>query len=383
MARSKEDIISEMVDSGLFSDEEIKNAVKSSKSLETIKSIDILPSIVSGAKKIYEGTTETLMPPKNIESLKRLMDVRAGQYGLSRTAQKAGEYLSKAAEKAVMSEKTPKAVKLLYKYRPGDLTPSSFQEQIGSVPIAEGISGIVGKAITPVLKPIGRGVSSLLERTSGLSYKTPGILKEVYRDPSLFLAGGTEKVKPIYTEAKKAAGKITGLIGEEGHPSLIRNVQTVRKALSLAKEGKLNPSEAQVARRAVDALGESGSYEIESVKNLRDYFDKIAKSSEQLKAADVAYSRAKKAEALREVFPVSKGGGTSIMKLVTGLGAAKFLNPAGIVLDALLLSPAVQGIASIGAGTVYRALGSTPSSVVLGNLIRESMKRRSNNRGNK
>lgn len=383
MARSRQEVISEMVDSGLFSDDEIRSAVKKQSAppaAEPVTLQNLAAMGTKGASAIAGGMAESAMPPLNANQLSRLMNINAGQYGISRTLQGAGEGVSQAADAAAKNlGSSPKelALKLINKYRPIELTPSSAQQFIGTAPISEAGATVAGKVLNPVLSRLGRGVANVAERTSGLTYKTPGVLSEAFNDAGLQTAPGIEEVRPIYKAAKAAAGDIKGLVGSEKAPMLPPHKEIIEKALRLAKKGNLSPAGAQTARMSVDAI--SDSYPDEAVKNMRSYFDRIAKSNQGLAAADVAYPRAIKADALREAFPVNKGGGTSIMKLVTGLGATKFLGPAGIAVDAALLSPAVQGGIATGAGIASRAIGSTPAAITIGDLIREALLRRRQN----
>jgi hypothetical protein len=368
------------------------------------KGVDLIkqsPSSISSiVGKVGRATGETLMPPTSTESLNRLMNIRAGQFGVSRGLQSVGQRVTNAVDAA--APQAPSFLQFLNKIRPGTLTPSSAQEQIGSNAATEGALAGLSPIVSPIASKFGRGVGNVLERTSGSVYKTPGVLRSAFNDPSLFTAPGVEEVRPVYKAAKAAAGDLENLLGNEGtvahkakvtfenlFPSLPKTVQEaeltpnlidhrriVTKALKLAKTGKINPAEAQTARMSVDALNDSGAYSNESINGLRGFFDKLAKSDNGIKAGDIAYQRAIKADALREAFPVNKGGGTSIAKLVPSLLATKLLNPAGIALDAMMFSPAVQGLAATGAGIGTRAMTQQGGSAVVLNSMREALKKR-------
>lgn len=382
MPRSRQDVISEMVDSGLFTDDEIRSSVKgnSDKSSLAEKASATVKDLASiggnGLTALATGMAQSGRPPMSLNELKALASPAPGtSYGILKTLQNAGENVTGAANSAVQN--LPPLVQKAYAMRPGDLTPSSAAAQIGSGALAEGVTTLLAPLAKTVLSPLGRGIANTLERTSGLTYKTPGVLREAFADSGLQSAPGIAEVRPAYKAAKAAAGSIDGLVGSESSPILTPHMDIINKSLELAKEGKLSPAAAQTARMSLDAVKDS--FPDEAVKNMRSFFDKTVKSSEGLAAADKAFSRAIKADALREAFPVNKGGGTSIMKLVTGVGATKFLGPAGIAADAALLSPAVQGAMATGAGIASRNLPAPLLTLLTSKALREASQRRKSN----
>ena len=105
-----------------------------------------------------------------------------------------------------------------------------------------------------------------------------------------------------------------------------------------------------MARRALDEAKKSmPSY---SYRETRQLFDKIAKTIS--KEADAAFTKAVKTDAIRNLFPTNKSGGTSIFKSVLG-------SIAGLV-PLAAMSPVVQGAVATGIGAASRVLSANAAA---------------------
>lgn len=216
-------------------------------------------------------------------------------------------------------------------------------------------AGPVIKGLGTPVKYIGKKAASAIE---GYQNIPKGTLAEAYRDPSVYLDKGAAVAGKAYREAKEAAGVgKEGLFGEIKNLKDVSNIKlesVVNRALELAKDGKLNPSSAQSARKAVDEMYRSKAYSKEAVLELRQFFDSIVKGDAGLAKADIAYQRAIKADALRQLFPLNKGGGGSPFRIFASNGLAK-IPIVGKPLAFVTGSPALAGVTSAGAGMIGRS----------------------------
>lgn len=222
---------------------------------------------------------------------------------------------------------------------------------------------IVASAIGPILKSVGTPTKFLGKKVAsaieGYQNTPKGTLAEAYRDPSIYLDKGAAVAGKTYREAKLAAGGnsegLFGKITDLKNVSKIKLENVVDRALELAKEGKLNPASAQSARKAVDEMYKSKSYSKEAVLELRQFFDSIVKGDAGLAKADIAYQRAIKADALRQIFPLNKGGGGSPFRIFSSsnLSGIPFI---GKPLAFISGSPAIAGLTAAGAGDAARTL---------------------------
>lgn len=223
-------------------------------------------------------------------------------------------------------------------------------------PEAIATSGLLGagKIIAPAARAAGRSIAGMAESTSGLSYKTPGVLVEAANDPTLLFGKGRQAAKAIYQGLKNEA---------QISPDLARISQPrafIRKALQFADDGSLTPDEALEARKALDTLGDKVP-DIFRVKTRR-IFDAIAKG--KFAEADKAYARAVKSEALRQFFSLNKTGTPSIVK-----GGIQTVLPPTLP----LFSPLAQGIIATGVGAGRRALApiirNSRSGALVGSIL--------------
>ena len=212
------------------------------------------------------------------------------------------------------------------------------------------------KLAAPAVRALGRGLGSQLEEASGIAPKAKGALQAVFNDPNLLTEKGVEEAGQTYNAAKEAAGSTARLTTEltKTLGKIPDNNEVVSKAMELAEAKDLNPSEAQLARKAVDAMWKSKQYPKEVIDSMRTLFDNIAKSDQGISAADSLYARAVKASVLRNFLPQNKYGGTSAFKTLLLLFGGG--NPLKTVADVTLFSPAVQGGASAALGGAARQI---------------------------
>ena len=218
-------------------------------------------------------------------------------------------------------------------------------------------TGVLGgaKMAAPLVKAAGRQIAKGAEAISGLEYKTPGILTQAANDSSLIFAPGTKKAGEKFAEIMDKS-KIRPSFGRATNPGEI-----IQEAMKAADDGSLTPQEAVIARQTLDSIKKTVPRF--AFNNMRDVFDSVAKTIS--KEADAAFSRGVKADALRNLFPQNKLGGTSIAKSalgsIAGVGPLVAMSPMaqGVVatLMGLARGPAGALISSpIGAGTTIGAL---------------------------
>lgn len=199
-----------------------------------------------------------------------------------------------------------------------------------------------GGALKAAKKPIGaagRFIGKTLESTSGLGYKTPGVLGEVVKRPSLLFGKGKAAAGAVYKSLKDDAA-----IRPEFKDVLLSNRSYVRRALGFIGKGeKITPDEALEARKAVDSLGDTIPDIVR--KTTRNVFDLIAKK--KYAKADKVFSDAVKSEAVRNFWSVNKSGSPSIVKIATGS-----LFPPALP----FLSPLIQGTGAAAIGVGKKAI---------------------------
>lgn len=192
------------------------------------------------------------------------------------------------------------------------------------------------KAAAPLLKIAGRAIARGAESISGLEYKTPGILAEAAANPKLLFSPGKESV--VYEAAKEAGGKV-----RESLSQIPEKIKMVKESLKLADKGTLNATEALEARKELYSIKKTVS---------KEYFRKATEKLNEVAKpvfgkADEAYKQGVKADALRMLLPVNKGGGTSIAK--SALGTFAGVGPMAA------MSPLVQGGIATGVGAAAKA----------------------------
>jgi len=227
------------------------------------------------------------------------------------------------------------------------------------------------QAAAPLFKSAARGLGSQLESASG---SMPGSLEAAYKDPSLIFSPGKEAAKPLYEAAQQELPQGANLFNDMWKPEDI-----VSKAQEyISQGGKLEPSEALQARKAVDSLLKSKRYVKDTLMGLRDTFDEMAKSSENIAQADPLFKRGLMASSLRNILPQNKYGGTSAFKMAIGpalTGIGSIGGPGGAATGAALaggvLSPAIQGAAATGAGLVSKAISPLVNNPAVGVALQQ------------
>ena len=314
MPRSKEEIISEMVDSGLFSDEEIRQSTRQKSS----------PGIL-------KQSFEALAIPERLS--------RQGLGMLAKTIPGVEPTGNLARDIALNVPKV--AAETLAEAAPGFISR-------GQILTAGGLK--FAKGVAPVIKGAAKGIAKGAEAISGLEYKTPRILSEIAAKPGILFGPGARKVGAKYAEAMNKAN-IRPSFGRATSPK-----ELLDDALKAADEKTLTPEEALIARQTLDGIKKSiPRY---SYHQMRETFDNIAKTI--TKEADSAFRKAIKSDAIRNIFAQNKLGGSSIAKLTLGSLAGSGIGYAGGgglgVIPLMAMSPIVQGSLAAGAGIGARGL---------------------------
>ena len=370
MARSREEIISEMVDSGLFSDDEIRQAAQQATSQNTSQN-----GLFGTNVPKPTGVWDALSAPEKLS-----------REGLTKIAEAVPAYEPQG--KPGLASKTLKALLPIS----GVLPQGQVQDVLMNVPkvgaeaTAEIAPGFISRAslltagaskaaqgLAPLARPVLRAIGKQGEELSGIAPKAEGALEAAYKDPTL-----------IFAKGKKAAGAAyeAGKAELEQGANVFKGMYKPEEILDTAKEyigkgGTLEPAEALMARKAIDSLLKSGRYVKDELLALRNTVDGMAKASSNISAGDVTYQRGMKAEALRNFFPQNKYGGSSGFKtaLATAMGQ---MGPVGKAVMAPLFSPITQGTLATGAGMLAR--GATPANALALSAALQFRKRKSNAR---
>ena len=302
MARSREEIVSEMVDSGLFSDDEIRQAVGQQAKPQGLAG-KAWGSLAVPEKMSREGLQMIAqsIPEQPIQSQSTPLNVIGGlpRFAVDTMAEAAPSFISR-----------------------------------GSIVTAGLLKGL--KSAARPLKAIGRSVARGAESISGLEYKTPGVLLQAAKDPTLISAEGTKKAGALFKDLIEKGRIRESFSKASGHKEILDD------AMKAINDGSLTPEEALIARQSLDAIKKTMPRF--SFQKMRDAFDAVAKTKSA--QADAAFSRGVKADALRMLLPVNKGGGTSIAK--STLGTIAGAGPLA------LMSPLVQGVAATVIGATSR-----------------------------
>lgn len=192
------------------------------------------------------------------------------------------------------------------------------------------------KAAAPAIKAVGGAIGKGAESLSGLEYKTPGVLAEAFKDPTLIFGKGKKAVGEAYQAAKAATEEMRPIFSQA-----TSHKDVIDAGLKYAKVGTLNPAEALASRQSLDAMRKT--IPKASFENLRKIFDKIAKPI--FEDPDSQFARAIRSEALRLIAPQNKLGGASTAKIAMGTFLPKMLG---------VSSPVVQGATASGLGTAAK-----------------------------
>ena len=225
----------------------------------------------------------------------------------------------------------------------------------GSLVTAGALKGL--QVARPVTSAIGKFIGKTAESTSGLGYKTPGVLAEAVRRPSLIFGKGIEKAREAYQDAK-------GIPQIRESMKVPQNTRVfIKQAWKALSEGNITPDEALEARKAVDSIGEQMPDVVR--KSTRAVFNNIAK--QKYAEADKAFSDAIKSDALRSFWGINKSGTPSIVKgaLTLGSAAGGYVSPLSPFIAAAL-SPVVQGSIASGIGGASKVVYPFISRPLLG-----------------
>lgn len=209
--------------------------------------------------------------------------------------------------------------------------------------------GAIGKAAAP----LARGVAEGLEDWAGI--RPGGSLEAAAKDPLLMLRHGKSAAKPLYEAAQKELPYDQTIF-----KGVADNKSVADKAIDIIdKGGKLEPQEALIARKALDATRKK--YSGDAFSYYRGKLDGIAKSNADIAKADPTYLQGLRASALRSLFPKNVGGRASPFKVGEALALSQ-LGPLGKVAS-LAFSPAALGAGASAAGLAGR-IASNPASAV-------------------
>ena len=316
MARPKEQIISEMVDAG-FSDDEIRQAFKKQPSNEGI---------------VQKGWNALTLPEKGANAtIRKLTAIQSGIQ--NKAAQLTGLPIGDEPTGNLTRDIIAGTPKLI-----GEIGQSVVPGFVSRGSIVTGGLLKGAQMAAPLAKLAGKGIAKGAESISGLEYKTPGILTEAASNPKLLFSKGKESAGPVYEKAKELGGAV-----RETLVKIPEKVKLVKESLKLAKSGQLNPTEALEARKELAGLKKQVTGEF--YRKATQQLNEIAKPV--FAEADKIYEQGVRAGELRRLFPVNKGGGTSIMKSTLGTIAG--------VVPAMAMSPLVQGTVATGIGMGARA----------------------------
>lgn len=345
MARSREEIISEMVDSGLFTDDEIRQAVK--------PAVTTPPPTMMGqawnALKVPEQMARQVLSPETpmtsaepqiSPSIPKTILSGAPRV-LEQSARDIGMVLKRISPPVPQAPVVAKAERAMTEFAPGLVSPEALL-------IGGGLK--VAKKAGQILKPFIKGAGAQVESIAGAA---PGSLEAAYKDPTLIAAKGKKAVQELYETAKTS----TGGGFRKSFKAIPEKKSFVEAARNAAENGTLTPAEALEARKALDQVKKQVSEPF--YRDTRDMLDKIAKVA--FEKGDEAYKRAIKAESLRQLMPQNKYGGASAFKMgiITGLqGLAETGGIPKVIARAAgaVMSPAAAGLAATGAGVAARAV---------------------------
>ena len=234
--------------------------------------------------------------------------------------------------------------------------------------LAAGAAPIIGGAMKAAA-PLGRSIGAGLEDWAGI--KPSGTISEAFKGTVTGLSKGTGAAKPLYQAAAKELPYEQGIF-----KGVAENKDIANKAIEIIdKGGKLEPQEALTARKALDATKKR--FSSDAFNYYRKTLDSIAKSNENIAAADPTFKRGMMAESLRSIAPKNVGGRVSPFKIAEGL-AMSHMGPVGKVVGAAL-SPAVLGAASGGLGLASRIASNPAASVTALQLMRKKRKNEDSN----
>lgn len=377
MARSRAEVISEMVDSGLFSDDEIRAASQKVEPTETAspKNPDLLSTLYHGA---IEGGAMTVG------------GLAAGTVGsLAGPLVGAG---SAVAGAAAMYPPAKRAAESIDRYR--GITPPE-QPNIAKE-YGEGLAiEAGGAALGAVAKPVMKGIGKILPgaKTGEMLSGTParnleraykqGFTETYLKPKRLAEAGenfGAEKFKMVADTLtpEEQVGMMVNPRGEAN--SKVADVMT-----RWLKGQDIGPDEALAARQGIDTIfpADTAAKQVQrgGLSQFRDAMNKIiGEKNPAFKQASDDYAKSKLRSQLLKPFRVNKSNPDQYSKLsgmlagLLGAGGASTGTILPAVGYALGTSPLAMGITSSVAGSVGRGVESavmnpTVRRAVLSELI--------------
>lgn len=345
MARSKEEIISDMVDAGM-SDDEIRSAFSSSPKTSTTtesKSPDLLSTLYHGA---IEGGAMTLGG--------------AAGLALGAPAGPVGSGLAATGMAAAMYPPAKRVSESIDRMR-GISTDSqpNVAKEFGEGLAMEAVPKVAG----PVLKKVGSGLAQMAETASGVK-------KDIYEQAAK--QGYSTYLKPGMDTAKE---KFAQALGPEGQAAIKETAEdafdaALGKARSIGKQigGRIERGEPvsavealqarQAADRVISATPVTDQKSLQSLYGWRGKFDKVmTDQSGELKDASNMYRQAIVKDKLLNLTRMTKSGKPSaFLPMVIGAGSR---GVAGALSLLSATSPAIWGLGATTAGQASKMM--TPS----------------------
>lgn len=218
-----------------------------------------------------------------------------------------------------------------------------------------GGAGKVLDAARPLGSMAGRAIAGEAESLTG---SVPGSLRGAWNDATLMFGKGKAAAGPSYELAKTQAPAYANLFeGMYKAPEIIDKAKEY-----IAKGGVLEPTEALIYRKAIDAVAGSRNIVKDVLYPMRDTADAMAKESPAISEGDRLFQRALQSESLRRLVPQNKYGGSSAFKMAL----MAFLHKAGGPLAAGLLSPALHGLAATGGGLAAKIFANPAAATATG-----------------
>lgn len=321
MARSRKEVISEMVDSGLFSDDEIRNAVKSKGAQAEGSGLRGYAADV--VRKGFGGaTTEALKRSLKDGSLRGVAEsvidspalpiaggvaggvaglpLGAGAIPIAGFGAAAGESYRQLGARALGME-APK-------------TSLEAAKKIGTEAVTQAAGEAFGMG---VVNPLAKGAGRLLKKPAGDLFQIitkikPEDAATLFKNPKTILPGAFKKAKEVWRKAAQEAG----IPIDDVSPEIIDALKTDAKSTVFDTFKKLRAgeavtaAEAQTAKKALDialmpaAKTERNAPLVTLYGEIRKVFTKkIGEASPELAAANKGYGVARAGKRFQTLFP--------------------------------------------------------------------------------
>lgn len=320
--RSRSEIISEMVDSGLYSDEEIKSLVQKSSASNTGS---VAP--VDNRSLMTKGMEALAYPEKKA---KEGLNMLAGM--VPNPPEPTGN-LPLDVAKGTPAILAKSGLETMANVAPSFVSPLSLS-MMGAGGIMKGLSKIPA---------VGRAVGSVAAQGENLAGIEEGTLGKVFKNPKLLFARAKEEAKALYN---KAYARYPNRIIDSGAQTPDKIIDTAK---TLQEAGALNPAEAKTALKAIKSKMGGGADDVWHA--LIKKIEPIKNSDPDFAKADELHSIGERLKTLQKILPQNKTGGVSVFKM----GEAGLLGmkggPFGIA-AAAQFSPFVQGAEAAAAGAL-------------------------------